>query len=172
MDKPLVGIIMGSDSDLSVMSEGAKVCEDFGVGFEILVCSAHRSPERAAEYAKTARDRGLKVIIAGAGGAAHLAGVTAALTTLPVIGVPVESGALKGQDALLATVQMPPGIPVATVAINGAKNAGLLAMQILGTTDETIARKLAEYKKELADGVAKKAEKLQQLGYKEYLNQK
>jgi len=172
MDKPLVGIIMGSDSDLKVMSEAAKVCEEFGVAYEILVCSAHRSPDRAADYAKSAKDRGLKVIIAGAGGAAHLAGVTAALTTLPVIGVPVASGALNGQDALLATVQMPPGIPVATVAVNGAKNAGILAMQILAIKDETLQKKLGEHKQSLSDSVAKKADKLQKLGYKQYLEEK
>ena len=163
---------MGSDSDLKVMSEAAKVCEEFGVAYEILVCSAHRSPDRAADYAKSAKDRGLKVIIAGAGGAAHLAGVTAALTTLPVIGVPVASGALNGQDALLATVQMPPGIPVATVAVNGAKNAGILAMQILAIKDETLQKKLGEHKQSLSDSVAKKADKLQKLGYKQYLEEK
>lgn len=172
MNTPLVGIIMGSDSDLTVMSEAAKVCEEFEVPYEILVCSAHRSPEKAAEYSKSAIARGLKVIIAGAGGAAHLAGVTAALTTLPVIGVPVESGALKGQDALLATVQMPPGIPVATVAINGAKNAGLLAMQILALSDSGLQAKFLEFKNNLSESVTKKTEKLKELGYKKYLEQK
>ncbi len=168
-DQPIVGIIMGSDSDLSVMQEAAKVCEEFGVPFEITVVSAHRSPDRAAEYVKTAAGRGLKVIIAGAGGAAHLAGVMATGTTLPVIGVPVGSGALKGLDALLATVQMPPGIPVATVGINGAKNAGLLAVEILAVHDQELREKLAEYKKILAQGVAAKAEKLEAEGFKKYL---
>ncbi len=160
---------MGSDSDLPIMQEAAKVCEEFGVAYEISVVSAHRSPDRSAEYAKTAISRGLKVIIAGAGGAAHLAGVMAATTTLPVIGVPIQSGALKGVDALFATVQMPPGIPVATVAINGAKNAGLLAIQILATSDKALAKKLTAYKKSLATGVAKKADKLEKLGYEKYL---
>src|SRR3989344_5794151 len=131
MDKPLVGIIMCSDSDLGVMQEAAKVLEQFGLSYEMTVVSAHRTPERALTYAKTARERGLRVIIAGAGGAAHLAGVVAAHTTLPIIGVPIKSGALNGVDALYATVQMPPGIPVATVAIDGAKNAGILAAGII-----------------------------------------
>ena len=164
MNKPLIGIIMGSDSDLGIMAEAAKVCEEFGVPFEITVCSAHRSPALAHEYATTAIKRGLRVIIAGAGGSAHLAGVTAALTTLPVIGVPI-----KGQDALFSTVQMPPGIPVATVGIDSARNAGLLAIQILATYDKTLTKKFADFKKSLADGVAKKAEKLTKLGYAEYL---
>ena len=164
--KPLIGIIMGSDSDLGIMSEAAKVCEEFGVEFEITVCSAHRSPARAHEYATTAIKRGLKVIIAGAGGAAHLAGVTAALTTLPVIGVPI-----KGQDALFSTVQMPPGIPVATVGIDSARNAGLLAIQILATFDVKLSKKFADFKKSLADGVAKKADKIAKVGYEEYLKQ-
>lgn len=169
--KPLVGIIMGSDSDLPVMQEAVKVCEEFGVAFEITVCSAHRSPHRAAEYAESAIKRGLKVIIASAGGAAHLAGVTAAHTTLPVIGVPIkwEAGGLNGADALYATVQMPPGIPVATVGINSARNAGLLAIQILATSDQALTKKFSDFKKSLADGVAKKADKLKKLGYAEYL---
>jgi 5-(carboxyamino)imidazole ribonucleotide mutase len=133
------------------------------------VVSAHRSPDRAAEYVKTAVSRGLKVIIAGAGGAAHLAGVMAAGTALPVIGVPIESGALKGLDALLATIQMPPGIPVATVAINGAKNAGILAMEMLALGDEQLSSKLIEHKKKLADGVVAKAQKLESEGFKKYL---
>lgn len=163
---------MGSDSDLRVMSAAAKVCEDFGVEYEILVRSAHRSPEGAAEYSKTARERGLKVIIAGAGGAAHLAGVMAALSTLPVIGVPINSGALHGEDSLFSTVQMPPGIPVATVAIDAAKNAGLLAMQILGVTDERIAQKLADFKKALTEDQLQKTDKLKTIGYKKYLEEK
>lgn len=171
MKQPLAGIIMGSDSDLAVMSEAAKALEEMGVAYEITVASAHRAPELAAEYARSARKRGLKVIIAGAGGAAHLAGVTAALTTLPVIGVPVESGSLKGTDALYATVQMPPGIPVATVAINGARNAGILAAQILAVGDAKLAKKLADFKKTLHEGVAKKGNKLKELGYEKYLKE-
>jgi 5-(carboxyamino)imidazole ribonucleotide mutase len=162
---------MGSDSDLKVMSEAAKALEEFGVPFEITVCSAHRTPERAHEYATTAIHRGLKVIIAGAGGAAHLAGVLAAFTTLPVIGVPIKS-TLDGIDSLLSTMQMPPGIPVATVAIDGAKNAGLLAVQILATADKKLMNKLSEYKKTLAKSVNAKAEKLEKEGYKKYLESK
>lgn len=165
---------MGSDSDLSVMQEAARVCEEFGVSYEITVCSAHRSPARAHEYATTASKRGLSVIIASAGGAAHLAGVAAANTTLPVIGVPIkwDAGGLAGVDALYSVVQMPPGIPVASVGINNARNAGLLAIQILATSDAKLTKKLTDFKKSLADGVAKKAEKLAKVGYVEYLKQK
>jgi 5-(carboxyamino)imidazole ribonucleotide mutase len=162
---------MGSDSDLKVMSEAAKVLEEFGVEFEITVCSAHRTPDRAHEYASTALKRGLKVIIASAGGAAHLAGVMAGSTTLPVIGVPID-WKLNGLDALLSTAQMPPGIPVATVGIDGAKNAGLLAVQILATADADLANKLGNYKTTMAEGVNKKAEKLEKEGYKKYLENK
>ncbi len=169
---PLIGIIMGSDSDLPVMQEAAKVLEQLGVAFEMSVISAHRTPERALQYAKSAKERGLKVMIAGAGGAAHLAGVVAAHTTLPVVGVPVKSGALAGVDALYATVQMPPGIPVATVAIDGAKNAGILAAQIIATSDAALAAKLDSYKKELAHSVEAKAKKLEEVGYKKYLEEK
>lgn len=165
---PLIGIIMGSDSDLKAMQEAAKVLEEFGVPFEITVCSAHRTPARAHEYATSAIDRGLKVIIASAGGAAHLAGAMAANTTLPVIGVPID-WKLNGLDSLLSTAQMPPGVPVATVGIDGGKNAGLLAIQILGTADENIAKKLVDYKKKMADQVNEKADNLQKLGYKKYL---
>jgi len=171
MSKPLIGILMGSDSDLKVMSEAAKVLEEFGVEFEITVCSAHRTPDRAHEYASTALKRGLKVIIASAGGAAHLAGVMAGSTTLPVIGVPID-WKLNGLDALLSTAQMPPGIPVATVGIDGAKNAGLLAVQILATADADLANKLGNYKTTMAEGVNKKAEKLEKEGYKKYLENK
>lgn len=160
MSKPVIGIIMGSDSDLPVMKEAAKVCEQFGVAYEITVVSAHRTPERAAKYTKTAVSRGLKVIIAGAGGAAHLAGVMAAGTTLPIIGVPIESGALKGMDALLATVQMPPGVPVASVAINGAKNAGILAVEMLALSDKKLQKKLQDWKKDMEASVLKKAKNL------------
>ena len=166
--KPLVGIIMGSDSDLLVMSEAAKICEEFNVSFEISVVSAHRTPERAAEYAKTAVKRGLKVVIAGAGGAAHLAGVIAAFTTLPVIAVPVKAKNLDGLDSLLSMVQMPPGIPVATVGINSAKNAGLLAMKIIGVSDKKVEANLKKYSMKLEDEVNKKDEKLQKIGYKNY----
>lgn len=166
-----VGIIMGSDSDLAVMQDAARTLEEFGIEYEITVCSAHRTPERAHEYAVTARERGLKVIIASAGGAAHLAGVLAANTTLPVIGVPIN-WKLNGLDALLSTVQMPPGIPTATVGIDSAKNAALLALEILGVSDETIAEKIADYRKKLADQVNDKAEKLNKLGYKKYLENK
>ena len=134
----MVGIIMGSDSDLPVMSEAARVLDEFGVEYELTVVSAHRTPDRMYEYAKTAKERGLKLIIAGAGGAAHLPGMTAAITTLPVIGVPIKTRALSGVDSLYSIVQMPGGIPVATVAINGGKNAGLLAVQTLAAFDDEI----------------------------------
>ena len=162
MSKPLVSIVMGSDSDLDIMREAAKALEDFGIAYEIDVTSAHRSPERTAEFARKAAGRGIKVIIAGAGGAAHLAGVIAAHTTVPVIGVPIPSTALNGLDSLLATVQMPAGIPVATVAIGkpGATNAGILAAQILGLTSAAVAKKLDAYKEQLANSVEEKSRKL------------
>ena len=162
MSKPLVSIVMGSDSDLDIMREAAKALEDFGIAYEIDVTSAHRSPERTAEYARKAASRGVRVIIAGAGGAAHLAGVIAAHTTLPVIGVPIPSTSLNGMDSLLATVQMPAGIPVATVAIGkpGATNAGILAAQILGLASESLARKLEALKETLANSVEEKSRKL------------
>ncbi len=149
----LVGIVMGSDSDLPVMEKAGGVLERFGVDFEIEVMSAHRKPARVAEYASSADDRGLKVLIAGAGLAAHLPGVVAAHTPLPVIGVPLHNDALGGADALYSCVQMPPGVPVATVAIGGAKNAAVLATQILATADDALAQKLRDYKKELAEGL-------------------
>src|SRR5579885_2387941 len=154
MSKALVSIVMGSDSDLDIMSEAAKALDNFGVAYEIDVTSAHRSPDRTADYAKKAADRGIRVIIAGAGGAAHLAGVIAAHTTLPVIGVPITS-VLNGLDSLLSTVQMPAGIPVATVAIGkaGATNAGILAAQIIGLSDSEIGQKLTKHKEKLAKGV-------------------
>ena len=162
MSKPVVSIVMGSDSDLDIMREAAKALEDFGIAYEIDVTSAHRSPERTAEFARKAAGRGIKVIIAGAGGAAHLAGVIAAHTTVPVIGVPIPSTALNGLDSLLATVQMPAGIPVATVAIGkpGATNAGILAAQILGLTSAAVAKKLDAYKEQLANSVEEKSRKL------------
>ncbi len=166
-----VGIIMGSDSDLPVMSEAAKVLDEFGVSYELTIVSAHRTPDRMYEYAKSAKSRGLKLIIAGAGGAAHLPGMTAAITTLPVIGVPVKTRALSGVDSLYSIVQMPGGIPVATVAINGAKNAGLLAVQTLAAFDEELSKKVEQYKAELDRSVITKAEKLEKIGYSEYLKE-
>ena len=162
--KPVVSVIMGSDSDLPVMSEALTVLKKFGLGYEVKVLSAHRTPDKAATFAKGAKKKGIKVIIAGAGGAAHLAGVTAAHTTLPVIGVPITS-ALDGLDSLLSTVQMPSGIPVATVAIGkaGATNAGILAAQIIGVSDAKVAKKLVEYKKELIKKVEAKNKKLKNL---------
>src|SRR3990167_4694787 len=167
-----VGIIMGSDSDLEVFSEAAKVLEEFGVSYDMTVGSAHRSPERAAKYSATARERGIKVLIAGAGGAAHLAGVIAAHTTLPVIGLPVKAKSLDGLDSLLSTVQMPPGIPVATVGINAGKNAGLLAVQILALSDTLLQDKLSAYKKKMSAEQEQKGEKLSEVGYKKYLDNK
>lgn len=163
---------MGSDSDLSVMQDAAKTLEEFGVGFEIKVLSAHRSPGKTQEFVSSAKSNGFKIIIASAGLAAHLAGVAAAHTTLPVIGVPIKSGSLDGLDSLLSTVQMPPGIPVATVAINGAKNAGILAVEILALNDEGLSEKLADHKKNLEKSVLEKTEKLEKLGYQKYLEEK
>ena len=161
--RPQVGIVMGSDSDLDVMKETVAILRNFGVVFEITVASAHRTPRRAAEFAESARNRGIKVIIAGAGHAAHLAGAMAAHTTLPVIGVPIDSSAFQGLDALLSTVQMPPGIPVATVAVGkpGAVNAGILAVQILAVGDPALSDKLADYKAQMAAKVEEKAQKLE-----------
>lgn len=159
--KPIVSIVMGSDSDLEIMREAGKALDDFGIAYEIDVTSAHRSPDRTADFARQAAARGIRVIIAGAGGAAHLAGVIAAHTTLPVIGVPITS-VLNGLDSLLATVQMPAGIPVATVAIGkaGATNAGILAAQILALSDDQIAKKIVLHKQKLANGVEEKSKKL------------
>jgi phosphoribosylaminoimidazole carboxylase PurE protein len=162
MSKPLVSIVMGSDSDLEIMKEAGKSLDDFGIPYEIDVTSAHRSPDRTAEYARNAASRGIKVIIAGAGGAAHLAGVIAAHTTLPVIGVPIPATSLNGMDSLLATVQMPAGIPVATVAIGkpGATNAGILAAQMIALADADLAKKMTNHKEKLAKGVEEKSKKL------------
>ncbi|MDA8095987.1 MAG: 5-(carboxyamino)imidazole ribonucleotide mutase [Clostridia bacterium] len=171
MTKPLVGIVMGSDSDLEVMKKTAQALDMLEIPYEISVISAHRTPERALEYSRTAAERGLKVIIAAAGMAAHLAGVMAAHTTLPVIGVPIKSGALNGQDALYSTVQMPPGVPVATVGINGAKNAGILAAQIIGVGDAEVRRQLESFKRDMTAEVEAKDAKLQSLGWAEYLKQ-
>lgn len=161
---PIVGIIMGSDSDLQVMLETAKILKQFEVGYEIGVYSAHRSPHRTLEYVKSARGRGLKIIIAGAGASAHLAGVTAAETILPVIGVPIDSSPLSGFDSLFATVQMPPGVPVATMGVgkSGATNAGFMAIQILALSDERLATKLTEYKAALEKNVEEKSRKVQE----------
>lgn len=158
----VVGVIMGSDSDYPVMAEACKMLDKFGIPHEVEVVSAHRSPIRAAQYAETAVERGLKAIIVGAGGAAHLAGVVAALTTLPVVGVPMPSTSLNGMDSLLSTVQMPGGVSVATMAIGkpGAMNAGIYVAQILATSDAAMARKLADYKRELDASVAEKSQRL------------
>jgi phosphoribosylaminoimidazole carboxylase PurE protein len=165
MSKPLVSIVMGSDSDLEIMREAGKALDDFGIAYEIDVTSAHRSPDRSADFAKKAAERGIKVIIAGAGGAAHLAGVIAAHTILPVIGVPIPSTSLNGMDSLLSTVQMPAGIPVATVAIGkpGATNAGILAAQMIGLSDESIAKRMHAHKEKLARGVEEKSKKLKEM---------
>jgi 5-(carboxyamino)imidazole ribonucleotide mutase len=162
MSKPLVSIVMGSDSDLEIMREAAKALDEFGIAYELDVTSAHRSPDRTADYARKAAGRGVRVIIAGAGGAAHLAGVIAAHTTLPVIGVPIPSTSLQGIDSLLATVQMPAGIPVATVAIGrpGATNAGILAAQMIGVGDRAITKKLEAHKEKLAKSVEEKSKKV------------
>ncbi len=166
-----VGIIMGSDSDLPIMSKACDILEKLGISFDVTVISAHRMPDIFFDYAKSAEGKGYKVIIAGAGGAAHLPGMAAAIFPLPVIGVPIETKALGGVDSLYSIVQMPSGIPVATVAINGAANAGLLAAKILATSDSELLEKLKQYSEELKQGVVKKAEKLDKIGYQEYLKQ-
>src|SRR6201998_4468417 len=161
MNTPKVGIIMGSKSDLNVMQDAADVLKELGVAYEITVVSAHRTPDRMFSYAKSAADRGLKVIIAGAGGAAHLPGMVASLTTLPVIGVPVKSSnSIDGWDSVLSILQMPNGVPVATVALNAAKNAGIIAAQIIGTSDKTVADKLKNYKAELEKSVLDKVKRI------------
>jgi 5-(carboxyamino)imidazole ribonucleotide mutase len=160
MTNPLVGVVMGSDSDWSVMSDAAEALKQFGIEYEVEVLSAHRTPEKMIEWGKAASSRGVKVIIAGAGGAAHLPGMLASVTTLPVIGVPVSLSKLDGMDSLLSIVQMPAGIPVATVSIGGAKNAGILAARILGTNDSALEKKLIEYGLSLASLVAEKNEQL------------
>ena len=170
--KALVGFIRASDSDLPVMSEAAKILDKLSIPYELTIISAHRTPQRMYDYAQSAVEKGLKVIIAGAGGAAHLPGMTAALTPLPVIGVPVKTSTLSGVDSLYSICQMPPGIPVATVAINGAQNAGLLAAQIIGAFQPEVLQKVADYKKGLLDMVEQKAQKLETIGYAQYLEQK
>ncbi len=162
--QPLVGILMGSDNDYEIMAETGQALKQFGIPFEMIVSSAHRTPERTTTFVRQAQEHGIKVLIAGAGAAAHLAGVVAAETTLPVIAVPIDATAMRGLDALLAMVQMPAGIPVATMAIGkaGARNAGIFAAQIIATGDEDLADKLKNYKSEMAAGVIRKAERLQQ----------
>ncbi len=164
MTKALAGIIMGSDSDLPVMREAAEALDRLEVPYELTIVSAHRTPDRLYDYARTAADRGLRVIIAGAGGAAHLPGMAAALTPLPVIGVPVKTSTLQGQDSLLSIVQMPGGVPVATVAINGARNAGILAAQILSTADDALRERVLDFKRELESMVMEKVARLESEG--------
>lgn len=165
----MVSIIMGSDSDLPVMRQAAEVLEELGVAFELTIVSAHRTPKRLFEFAETAHERGIQVVVAGAGGAAHLPGMVASLSPLPVIGVPIKSSnSIDGWDSVLSILQMPNGVPVATVALNAAKNAGLLAAQILATSDAPLQARLLAYKQQLADGVAVKYEKLEKVGYREY----
>ena len=165
-----VGIIMGSDSDLPVMKESAEILEKFGIRYEITIVSAHRTPEKLYDYAKTAAERGLKVIISGAGGAAHLPGMVAAISPLPVIGVPIKTSALNGLDSLYSIVQMPGGVPVATVAINGGLNAGILAAQIIGSSDISVRNKITEYKKNLEAAVLKKGARLESAGYAAHMS--
>jgi len=164
--KPLVGIIMGSDSDLPVMQAAADILKQFEILHEVTVVSAHRTPLRMVEYAQKAKERGLKVIIAGAGGAAHLPGMVASLTPLPVIGVPIRSSnSIDGWDSVLSILQMPNGVPVATVALDGAKNAGILAAEIIGSFDESVSQKISAYKKTLSNDVIEKVEKLKKDGW-------
>jgi 5-(carboxyamino)imidazole ribonucleotide mutase len=169
MNGPLVGIIMGSDSDLPVMNEAKEILDSFGVANEITIVSAHRTTKRMVRYATTARKRGMKIIIAGAGGAAHLPGMVASLTVLPVIGVPIKTRNLDGLDSLLSVAQMPPGVPVATMAINGARNAGVLACEILGTKYLDIAISVERYKRQLERSVLRKARKLEKSGVARYI---
>ncbi len=169
---PKVRIVMGSDSDLKVMSKAAAILEKFGVDYEMTIISAHREPDVFFDWAKSAEKDGVKVIIAGAGMAAHLPGMCAALGPIPVIGVPISGKNLEGQDALFSIVQMPPGIPVATVAIDGGMNAGILALKILAISDTELLEKLKQYSEEMKETVQAKAEKLDKLGYEAYMSQK
>lgn len=169
---PRVGIVMGSDSDLKVMSKAASMLEKLGIDYEMTIISAHREPDVFFEWAKAAEGKGIKVIIAGAGMAAHLPGMCAALFPMPVVGVPMSGKNLAGEDALFSIVQMPPGIPVATVAIDGGKNAAILAAKILATSDPELLQRLKDYSKEMKEEVEAKAEKLAKLGHKEYMAQK
>ena len=172
MKKPVVGIIMGSDSDLSVMQKAAKTLDDFGVPYDMTIISAHRTPDKMMEYTRAAKENGIKVLITGAGWAAALPGMVAALTTLPVIGVPLSSKYFGGQDALYSIVMTPPGVPVATVAVDGAQNAALLALKILAVSDEELSKKLEAYSDNMRVTVEKKAEKLGNIGYQAYLEEK
>lgn len=167
-----VGIVMGSDSDLGVMSKAAEMLEKFGIEYEMTIISAHRMPDVFFDYAKKAEEKGFKVIIAGAGGAAHLPGMCAAIFPMPVIGVPIYTKTVGGVDSLYSIVQMPSGIPVATVAIDGGVNAGILAAKILATSDDELLARLKEYKEDLKDGVMKKKEKIENVGYKKYMEDK
>lgn len=169
MTSVTVGIIMGSDSDLPVMQEAAQALEQLQVGYELTIVSAHRTPQRLFDYAKTAQTKGLEVIIAGAGGAAHLPGMVASITALPVIGVPIRTSSLHGLDSLLSIVQMPGGVPVATVAINNAKNAGILAAQIIGVKYPEVRERVVQFKAQLETSVIDKALTLEQLGYEKFL---
>ncbi|MCR5517812.1 MAG: 5-(carboxyamino)imidazole ribonucleotide mutase [Lachnospiraceae bacterium] len=168
---PKVGIVMGSDSDLEIMSKAAQLLEKFGIDYDMTIISAHRMPDIFFDYANSAKDKGYKVIIAGAGGAAHLPGMAAAIFPLPVIGVPIHTKSLGGVDSLYSIVQMPSGIPVATVAINGAANAAILAAKMLAISDDELLSKIEAYKDELKSSVAAKKEKIEKIGYAEYLNQ-
>lgn len=172
MIKPQVGIIMGSDSDLEVMSEAAKILDELGISYEVLILSTHRAPGQTAQYAQSAKARGTRVIIAGAGGAAALPGSIASLTPLPVIGVPVKAKSLDGIDSLLSMFQMPPGVPVAVVGINGAKNAGILAAQIIGASDPKISKRVVEYKEKIKKEVLVKNSKIKNIGWETYLKGK
>ena len=170
MKKPLVGIIMGSQSDLRVMKDAAQILDEFDIPYELTIVSAHRTPQRLVSYATSARSRGLKVIVAGAGGAAHLPGMVASMTSLPVIGVPVKSSnSIDGWDSVLSILQMPAGVPVATVALDGAKNAGILSAQIIGSFEESVAARLEQFKKDLQDKVEEAAKKIESQGWKEVL---
>ena len=166
LQTPIVGIIMGSDSDLPIMQAASDILKEFDIPHEVTVVSAHRTPHRMIEYAQKAKERGLKVIIAGAGGAAHLPGMVASITTLPVVGVPIKSSnSIDGWDSVLSILQMPNGVPVATVALNAAKNGGILAAEIIGTYDETVSKKIADYKKSLNKDVIEKVEKMKKAGW-------
>ncbi len=167
-----VGIIMGSDSDLPVMQEAAAILSQLGVEYELTIVSAHRTPDRLVDYGKNAHNNGIGVVIAGAGGAAHLPGMIAAFTHLPVIGVPVKSSNMSGLDSLYSIVQMPPGVPVATVAINGARNAGILAAQIIGISNNEVAKSVIAFKESMNSEVLEKASKVEEIGYHNYLNLK
>ena len=172
MLKKEVAIIMGSDSDLIIMKDAAEILEDFNILYDLTIVSAHRTPKRMIQYASEAGQKGIKVIIAGAGGSAHLPGMIASLTALPVIGVPIRGNSLDGLDSLLSIVQMPPGVPVATVAINGGKNAGILACQILGIENKNISEKVEQYKLQLENKVLSNASKLEKSGWKSFFHKK